>query len=449
MPFLTAQAPTYGGCPVFPSNNVWNTRVDSLPVHPHSAAYVQTIGSNAGAHADFGSNPGNGIPINTVPGTQPKVPITFRYQSDPGPYPVPKNPLIEGGSDRHVLIVDTTHCIDYEIFSAVANGNGTWSAGAGAIFPLKSNQLRPAGWTSADAAGLPILPGLVRYDEVASGQINHALRVTAAVTANAFIWPARHEASSVSGSQYPPMGLRFRLKKNFDLSSFGPHVQVILNALKTYGMILADNGGPWFITGAPDPRWSDDELHQLTQIKGSNFEAVDESGMVVNSNSGQATAQQTEPGKPTPLSATVPTHVPVRLISKNSGKCLDVSGGPSNKNASAFLQQWSCAGTTNQQFEFTPVQGGYEVTVESSKLQLDVAGGPTADQDGARVIQYPYWGGANEIWNAKPNADGSFMLAALSSGKCLDINALSVLDGARAVQWSCNGSSSQAWELAQ
>ncbi len=233
----------------------------------------------------------NGIPFVVVPPTQPKVNVSFNYVSDPGPYPIPPNAPIEGGAgssgDRHVLVVDGGNCILYELFSAYPQPDGSWTAGSGAIFSLLSNELRPAGWTSADAAGLPILPGLVRYDEVASGHIDHALRFTAPITQENYIWPARHWASVHPDSQYPPMGLRVRLKQNFDISSFGPNVQVILQALKSYGMILADNGAAWFITGAPDPRWNDDELHQLTQLVGSDFEAVDESSLMIDPNSGE------------------------------------------------------------------------------------------------------------------------------------------------------------------
>jgi hypothetical protein len=278
---------------MFPSNNIWSARVDSLPVHPDSAAYVQTIGASLGAHPDFGTNPAYGIPFTTVSGSQAKVAVSFTYasESDPGPYPIPPNAPIEGGAsstgDRHVLVVDTQNCILYELYAAYPNSDGSWRGGSGAIFPLQSNQLRPAGWTSADAAGLPILPGLVRYDEVASGAINHALRFTVPATENSYVWPARHEASNISGTAYPAMGQRFRLRKDFDITSFGPHVQVILTALKKYGMIVADNGSSWFISGVSDPRWNDDELHQLTGVLGSNFEAVDESGLMAYVNSGQ------------------------------------------------------------------------------------------------------------------------------------------------------------------
>jgi len=291
--------PTLAGCPVFPPDNVWNVTIDQLPVHPNSAAYVTTIGASKIVHPDFGSGTWNGAPIGIpfviVSGTQPKVNITFEYgdESDPGPYPIPPDAPIEGGSqstgDRHVLVLDRDNCMLYETFSTYPQPNGSWTAGSGAIFNLRSNALRPSGWTSADAAGLPILPGLVRYEEVVSGEIRHAIRFTAPQTRKAFVWPARHYASSLTGLNYPPMGQRFRLKANFDISRFSPEVQVILRALKRYGMILADNGSSWYISGAPDPGWNNDvSVSELGQVKGSDFEAVDESSLMVNADSGQA-----------------------------------------------------------------------------------------------------------------------------------------------------------------
>ena len=290
--------PSIAGCPLFPANNVWNARVDNLPVDPNSNAYINSIGTNIGLHPDFGAGEWDGgpigIPYNVVPGNQPPVEVTFNYdgESDPGPYPIPSNPLIEGGpnsgGDRHVLIVDSGHCILYELFSAYPQPNGSWHAGSGAIFPLYSNDLRPETWTSADAAGLPILPGLVRYDEVVAGQIKHALRFTAEDTRKAYIWPARHYASDITDPGVPPMGQRFRLKASFDVSGFSPEVQVLLNALKIYGMFLADNGGAWYISGVPDERWDNDTLvPELRQVKGSDFEAVDESGLMLHPDSGQ------------------------------------------------------------------------------------------------------------------------------------------------------------------
>jgi hypothetical protein len=272
--------------------------VDDLPLDSHSLSYVNSISPTAHMHADFGSGLYDGgpigIPFVVVPGSQPKVTVNFVAwpdQSDPSPYPVPPNAPIEGGSsstgDRHVLVLDKDHCILYELGAAYPNGGGTWDANCGAIFDLHSNALRPATWTSADAAGLPILPGLVRYDEVASGAITHAIRFTAPQTQDAFVWPARHQAGD-PGLQLPPMGERFRLKANYDISGFDPQVQVILQALKTYGMILADNGSPWYISGAPDERWDNDVLHELHQVPGSEFEAVDESSLMSDPNSGRA-----------------------------------------------------------------------------------------------------------------------------------------------------------------
>ncbi len=289
--------PQVASCEVFPSSNIWNTPVDKLPVDPNSSQYVATIGANAPAHPDFGSGlyAGGpiGIPFMTVRGTQPKVNVTFQYgdESDPGPYPIPPNVPIEGGAqsngDRHVLVVDQDNCLLYEMWSSYPQPDGSWQAGSGAIFHLKSNALRPAGWTSSDAAGLPIFPGLVRYDEVAAGEILHAIRFTAPQTRNTYIWPARHEASDLSASNFPPMGQRFRLKANFNMSGFAPPVQVILRALQKYGMILADNGSSWYLSGAPDDRWDNDVLHQITQLQGADFEAVNESSLMVQADSAQ------------------------------------------------------------------------------------------------------------------------------------------------------------------
>jgi len=292
-----AAPPGIAGCPMFPPDSIWNTPVDALPVDAASAAYVATIGATRAAHADFGTvydGAPNGIPYVVVAGTQPRVRVTFDYddESDPGPYPIPPGAPIEGGpsasGDRHVLVVDHDACRLYELFDAAPQPDGSWHAGSGALYDLRSHALRPAGFTSADAAGLPMLPGLVRYEEVAAGEIAHALRFTAPQTRNAYVWPARHRASSLAGGQYPPMGQRFRLKASVSLASFAPRVQVILRALRTYGMILADNGSSWFVSGAPDPRWDDDELHQLGRLTGNDFEAVDVSSLMVSADSGQA-----------------------------------------------------------------------------------------------------------------------------------------------------------------
>src|SRR6202162_1344476 len=236
--------------PLFPPDNVWNVAVDILPVDANSAAYITTTGATRPLHPDFGTvynGAPNGIPYIVVAGSQARVPVSFDYadESDPGPYPIPPDAPIEGGpqstGDRHVLIVDRDNCKLYELFAAYPNGDGSWHAGSGALFDICGNALRPATWTSADAAGLPILPGLVRYEEVAAGYINHALRFTAPQTRNAYIWPARHKASSLTGTNYPPMGQRFRLKASVNIASYGSNVQVILRALKKYGMFLVDH----------------------------------------------------------------------------------------------------------------------------------------------------------------------------------------------------------------
>ena len=286
--------PAISDCLIFPEDNIWNTRVDHMPVDPNSDVYIETIGTDNRLKGDFGSGlwQGNpiGIPYNLVTNATPLSSVIFDYddESDPGPYPIPNNPLIEGGSDRHILMLNTETCILYELFAAEKIGS-QWYAGSGAIYHLSSHDLRPAGWTSADAAGLPILPGLVRYAEVASGQINHAIRFTAPQTRRAYIWPARHYASSLTEVNYPPMGQRFRLKSDFDISTFSPEIQVILTALKQYGMILADNGSAWYMSGVPDEGWDNAMLNsELSQVPGSAFEAVNVEILRLSADSGQA-----------------------------------------------------------------------------------------------------------------------------------------------------------------
>lgn len=288
--------PGDSGCPIMPADNVWHAKVNQLPVDPHSSRYIAAIGASAPLHPDFGSGLYNGepigIPYNIVPGSQPGVPVSFRYasQSDPGPYPIPKNAKIEGGrastGDRHVLTVDAGNCTDYEMWSAYpVNGGASWRAGSGAIFPLGADALRTAGWTSADAAGLPILPGLVRPDEVRAGVIDHAIRVTVPETDDRYIWPARHQAG-IDNPALPPMGLRLRLKSGFNISGYPRMDRVILKALKTYGMIVADNGSPWFISGVPSSFWNNTTLHLLTKVKGTNLVVVDESCLMISPSSG-------------------------------------------------------------------------------------------------------------------------------------------------------------------
>ena len=267
-------------CPIFPANNVWNEPVAALPTATNSATLINTIGANTGLHPDFGTYPGYGIPYQVVPTTQPRVPVTFDYasESDPGPYPIPAQPTIEAGSDHHMIIVDRDACYLYELYDARLQSDG-WHAGSGAIWNLRSNHLRPDGWTSADAAGLPILPGLARYDEVSAGLIDHALRFTAPQTRSMHIYPARHDAGAGNDPALPPMGLRVRLKASVDISGFSPQPRAILQALKTYGMMLADNGSAWYISGVSNAGWSDDDLHHLNQITGADLEVVDTSSL--------------------------------------------------------------------------------------------------------------------------------------------------------------------------
>jgi hypothetical protein len=281
-------SPSLGGCPLFPATSVWNAKVDTLPVEADSAQLIASVGLGSGVHADFGSGlydgSSIGIPYVVVHGkTTPKSHVMFDYadESDKGPYPIPSNVPIEGyphsgDGDRHALIVDRDSCRLYELYALRRSGAG-WAAGSGAIWNLRSNGLRPAGWTSADAAGLPILPGLARWNEVAAGQIAHALRFTASRTRNTYVYPARHEASSSSDPALPPMGLRVRLKAGVDISKLPLQARIVAQAMKTYGLILADNGSPWYVSGAPNAHWSNDQLHALGALHGSDFEVVDTS----------------------------------------------------------------------------------------------------------------------------------------------------------------------------
>jgi hypothetical protein len=274
-------------CPVFPASNPWNQRVDRLPVATNSDAIVRSIGVDDHVHADFGSGLWEGGPIGipiTLVGTKtPRSRVSFEYasESDKGPYPIPRGVKIEGGpradGDRHALLLDKDSCRLYELFALYPKAAGGWRAGSGAIFDLRSNRVRPAGWTSADAAGMPILPGLARYDEVKRGRIDHALRFTVSRSRRAYVYPARHFASDLTDPSLPPMGLRVRLKKSFDTRPYPRQARIVLEALKRYGMIVADNGSDWYVSGAPDPRWSNDQLHTLHRVTGSAFEVVDTS----------------------------------------------------------------------------------------------------------------------------------------------------------------------------
>jgi hypothetical protein len=271
-------------CPVFPRSNPWNQRVERLPIAKDSATLIGSIGLNTGLHADFGSGLWDGspigIPFDVVGRTTPRSKVSFEYadESDHVRYPIPRRVHIEGGSDHHALLLDGDACRLYELGGLDRSG-GSWQAWAGATWSLRSNRLRPATWTSADAAGLPIFPGLARYDEVKRGAIDHALRFTAARTRRAYVWPARHYASSSTDRSLPPMGLRVRLKASFDVRPFPRQARIVLVALKRYGMLLADNGSNWYVSGAPSPGWSNDQLHALGRVKGSDFEVVDASSL--------------------------------------------------------------------------------------------------------------------------------------------------------------------------
>ncbi len=282
------QLPAAPHCPVFPANNAWNQRVDKLPVAANSAQLIGSIGLDSPVHADFGSGKWDGgpigIPFDVVSRKTRRSHVSFEYadESNRVRYPIPKHVHIEGGAqssgDRHAILVDKSACRLYELYDLRHTSHG-WTAGSGAVWNLRSNHLRPANWTSADAAGLPIFPGLARWDEAARGQIDHALRFTAPQTRRAYVYPARHYASDSSDPSLPPMGLRVRLKASVNVASFPPQARVVLRALQRYGMILADNGSPWYVSGAPNSHWSNDQLHSLGRLTGADFEVVDTSSL--------------------------------------------------------------------------------------------------------------------------------------------------------------------------
>lgn len=280
---------TLSACTIFPPDNVWHASVARLPVHKNSATYVRSVGPTLRLHPDFGSGLIDGapfgIPITVVTTSAAAVHITFRYasESDRGPYRIPPTALVENGprstGDRHVIVWDRASCMAYELWDATRHADGSWTAGSGAIFNLRSDTLRPAGWTSADAAGLPIVAGLVRYDEVAAGRIDHAIRMTVPHTDRFYVWPARHFAAPQRDLTVPAMGLRLRLKNSVDISKLPCQARIVAQALKTYGAIVADNGSAWFISGTQDRRWDNDQLNALKQFTGSDFEAVNESAL--------------------------------------------------------------------------------------------------------------------------------------------------------------------------
>ena len=291
-------APT--GCYAFPADNYWHADITKLPVDRRSATWVSNMSPSRKLHPDFGPSYGAqpvpyGIPVTVVTSSHPKVTVSFTYssESDHVGYPLGSDTRIEGGTnasgDRHAIILDRSTCRLYELWDVRKASTGRWTAGSGATWSLGSDALRPAGWTSADAAGLAILPGLLRYDEVESGTIDHAIRFTTNITTRAYLWPARHQAGSTSSSAYPPMGARFRLKASYPIaSSLRADTKAVLRAMKTYGLVLADNGSPWYFQGTADPRWPTALLDQLKQIPASAFQAVDTSSLEVSSNSGRA-----------------------------------------------------------------------------------------------------------------------------------------------------------------
>jgi hypothetical protein len=293
---LIASQPTIEGVGIFPAENIWNTPIDHLPVLSNSEAIIQNTGDDIGLHPDFGAYDPEygviGIPYNIVFGDQPKVTVDFYYEdeSDPGPYPIPIDPKIEDGSDRHILLLDVDNEMLYELYDAEQQPDSSWTAGSGAIFNLTTNDLREDGWTSADAAGLPMLPGLVRYEEIENGEISHAIRFTVEETYHDHVWPARHHTyTGPDNSNYPWMGMRLRLKADYDISSFSNPVQVILTALKQYGMIVSDNGGDWYLSGVPDERWDNEQLvTELRTVLAENLEVVDCSYLMIDEDSGLA-----------------------------------------------------------------------------------------------------------------------------------------------------------------
>ena len=334
----TARAAVPGTpCPSFPVDSWWNTAIESLPVHEKSSVWMPNMRPDRDLHPDFGPSFGEepvdyGIPVTVVDSTHPKVQVDFDFDedSDHVGYPLGDDTLIEGGGDRHTVIVDKDSCRLWETWATERSGNA-WRAGSGATWDLRSNALRPGGWTSADAAGLPILPGLLRYDEIASGSINHAIRFTTQVTDRAYLWPARHHAGAVTNSDYPPMGARFRLRAGFPVSQFSAQARVVLTAMKTYGMVLADNGGSWFFQGERDPRWADqlDLIGELKDIPASAFEAVDTSSLMIDPNSMAARQPITTP--PTTPGTTSPTTPgPAGQVQVGQVRDIKVSGPPTS-----------------------------------------------------------------------------------------------------------------------
>jgi hypothetical protein len=281
-------------CHAFPANGFWHADVSRLPRHPHSSQWLSHMSTGRRLHPDFGpsygAGPDYGIPVTVVAGTHPRVPVSFDYaaESDRVRYPLGADTRVEGGrdsdGDRHTVVVDRSTCRLYETWATRESG-GRWSAGSGATWSLRSNALRPDGWTSADAAGLPLLPGLLRWNEVHAGYVDHAIRFTTDVTGRHHVWPARHDAGSTGSLAYPPMGARFRLRPTFPVAGYGPEARVVIAAMKRYGLVLADNGSPWFFQGEQDPRWPDRLVADLKRIPADAFVAVDTRSLRVSDGS--------------------------------------------------------------------------------------------------------------------------------------------------------------------
>jgi hypothetical protein len=313
-------APGIGGCPAFPANNVWNTDISNLPVHSSSAAWIGNMGGPSRLlHPDFGPSGGvpYGIPFNVVDSSHPKINIAFDYssESDHVGYPFGADTSIEGGpsagGDRHAIMIDSSSCTLYELYNAHYNGAAGSTAGSGATWSLGSNALRPSTWTSADAAGLPIFPGLLRVEEVQAGAVQHAIRFTAQQTDRSFVWPARHQAGAASNPALPPMGARFRLRAGFDISHFSASSQVVLNAMKHYGLMLADNGSNWYFQGAAETGWSDTMISELKTVPAGQFDALDESSLMIDPNSAQARQPAGAPPGTTLSRPPVPVGAPL------------------------------------------------------------------------------------------------------------------------------------------
>ena len=400
-PSDAAPLPGATSCPMFPSNSFWRADVSALPVHAQSGTWVGSIGTTAKLKADFGSGLWDGgpigIPYTTVPGNQARVPITFDYddQSDPGPYPIPPNAPIEGGpqsdGDRHVLVVDRDTCHLWETWSSYPQNGGTsWTAGSGATWDLNSNAMRPQTWTSADAAGLPILPGLVRYDEILAGDIDHAIRFTAPLTDRRYVWPASHHAGAANNTAYPPMGSWLRLKASFNISGFSAANQVILRALKKHGMVLADNGSAWFMSGLPDERWNNDDLQTLRTIAGSAFEVVNVNSLPVSPTTSYAvqggsptttTTPPTTTTAPPVTTTTVPptttTAPPVTTTTTTTPPASTTTTTPpapnlvTNPGFETNLTGWTAGAKASLQRVATPHTGSWSVRVKRTSGKGD------------------------------------------------------------------------------